>query len=371
MPVHRKPIVPQTVDPQERQRIALPQPDLPLAAAVRGGKWLVTSAGLAGVFAVLGFLVDSSNEDLLGYQIPGGEGITRYPFLAGQFVVDSLALLFAWVGSHLAVAAAVFLAMLAVKYLFTRLDLTKKRTLGKRVPPRMVPSRLKERPDLSFELAELLPHLKTRIILVGALLLTILVALDFPTLGVKDMLVTTVDAGATMETSTFVGSTSYDLWRDHVCSRVEGETQVAALAARDVHCQPSAAAHTAHLRGFYLLNFFLTVLGFTMLVGLMRKQLQQRTIVPPAHRVVEYEWQLLAPLIAVIAALDVAGLPYAYGKTIRSTLANEIVADLDVKAVAGDGPAAAADSTPPPAAVQVSGFLLETGSESVVLFITD
>jgi hypothetical protein len=407
--------MPHTAESRERRKIPLPQSDGPLSTALRGGKWLVTSAGLAGIFTVLGFLVDAANQDLLGYRIPGAGSIARYPLLAGQFMVDSLTFFFSWIGSHLPIATAVLLTILGVKYFFTKLDLTKKRTISIRALARMMPSSLQERLDVAFELKQVLPHPKTRSFLVGTGLLAVLVMLDFPTLAVKDMLVTTVDAGANIRTSTFVGNSSYDLWRDHVCSRIRGRTQSAVLAERGVQCR-SPAAHTLHLRGFYLLNFFLTVVGLTTLLGLVRKQLAYKEIGLPANRVIEYVWPLLAPLIMVVAVLDVAGLPYAYAKTVRSTVVNTAVVDLSIQEVGAEEPSSAPAAPPsapvtpvaPPAApaapvarsaasavpptspvaspgvpaaatgaptappgIQVMGFLLEEGGDELILFNAD
>ena len=357
---------------KEQQTISLPPPDSLVASAFLGGKFLLTSAGVAGILVGTGYLADVASQDLLGYQFTDGGSSGRYLGLAGQFIVDSFEVLFTWVMSNPGLTAVVVAAIGVWVLISTTLELSRGRVLPLGPFMRIVPVRgASQRERRVLRVGDILPHTRTRIVVLGMTLCAILVFLDFPPLRVNDMLVTTTHNGENISESTWVGSLSHRLFTDHVCSRVS-EKQYPKLPS-SIRCGSARAEHFRDLRGFYLLNFASTLLGIAALASLFRKHFQQGSIATPASRPITYLWRFLGPAVVVVAVLDVAALPYTYAKTVRSTLVNHVVADLDM--AAGDDGAVPSPVPPPDSGAAsvapkrtVTGFLLDRSSDEIVLF---
>lgn len=283
---------------RRKVQLSLPVPQNALESVFRGGKWVFTSVGVVGIFASVGFLVDTSGQDFLGYRLQGAGSLLRYLAFFGEFAIDSVSAIVAWIGNHLVLSSIIAMFSAAIRF-FT----------------------------VKYDFAHKLPHPKIRVILVGMALLALIIGWDFPVLGVKDMLITTPSFGSSIPTGTFVGQRTYSLWTHHICSRVSA-TSYDQLKKEGVICHVPRKKYIEDLRDYYLFDVGCTVLLTAILAALFNKLSKKTPVVETSTQLIEYVWPLVAPIMVIIALLGLAALPYVYARTAQSTYANETLVDI-------------------------------------------
>ena len=139
------------------------------------------------------------------------------------------------------------------------------------------------------------------------------------------------------------------IWLDTVCSRFDSSLHQHLKTNNNITCSDSSTMHENHLRDLFLLNVIITLLlAFSSAVVLLK--VDSKAIVQIA-------------LLIFINVLNIALLPYYYGKVHRPTIFNEVIVKAE-KIYPGMGK----DIDSGEKIKSEHGFLLSRNDDVVVMF---
>ncbi len=254
---------------------------------------LLSSAGVLGVLAGIGYLAETAQENLLGIQLGERHSVNDYALAGGGFFADVLRV--SW--RH-GVIAAVMIALIVAAALTAE-------AVRKRMHAR--------RPQLTW--------------LTGFVIIIVAYAvksvwLDVPVIRMSDLLSTPPICAGTAAAD----RRDHDTWLHLVCARRDVNLDNA-LRSKNIQCPPefswSGWQHPERglftamrysrlsLEQKFTINVFVT--GFLAYCALLLYTARSEMVVSPLAR------SVLHVVVLMISVVNVLALPFIYGKVIRST----------------------------------------------------
>ena len=251
--------------------------------------WILGSAGISGVIVALGFVVDVGYQERLGYQLHHGRAMSAYLVAGGNFIMTIFFHVAEWLADYSSVWVPVLLIAIAGATFYRRIGHDKLR--GVRTRYERLPSR--------------------GVFLLICLLISLeILALDFPALQIRGLLLHGLEAPSNTDRDLFQYTGSERIWTTTVCARFD-KALYADLAQINVLCDASPQSHNKFLRNLFLLNFFLTGILLYFSIAHSFRKITPNTV--------------QTTVLALLNVLNIAFLPYTYGKILHPTTFNEVI----------------------------------------------
>lgn len=266
--------------------------------------WIIGSAGVSGALVATGFIVDISYQSFLGYQLHHGRSASYYLTVGGEFFVAIISLItqLCLDTSQLFVELNQVVIWAAILVLIIVGVVAYKRPLPGKWYAEISRQFLRVR-------RMVVAHTGFTAFILLILIFFNIIVFDAPTLQISSLLTQGFNAAYTYDNNIFQATSSSQLWTNIVCMRFD-ETSYADLNRFGVECS-SAIGYQSRLQYIFLLNFLASVLLACLGFSLINKKSSKNIF-------------LVVTLIFVIL-IDLALLPYSYGKTLNQTNFNEVI----------------------------------------------
>lgn len=261
----------------------------------RVAEWLLTGGGTLAILLCIGFIVDLSFQERLGYQLGHSRSAVDYMSLAGEFLLTSVIQSLQWILGHYVVLGIVLFVFVVIR---------------KRYQREVECISLKVRYSIL---------LTTLLLLFGV----ILVLFDSPAALITDALVIGIERGHDFDRSSLVGRRAYEIWHHDLCSRLSLPEQTAIARSLGLPCSPDRASHIEHLRSYFVLCVLGTLLTTYFAARLLIIHYDNEGFFSRATR------RSVAAFAIVCGAVQISLLPYVYSKTLRPTEFNEAIVRLE------------------------------------------
>jgi hypothetical protein len=282
---------------------------------------LIASIGASGFLLALGYMVDFSRRQLLGFDVRSSESVQGLLFLGASMLVNSFVSGVSWVlEKPYWLALAVLLVSFVVLF---------RRFLSKR--------------GISWRFRLSLNWLCIVLLLIG---LIDIAFLDLPASQLKNLLRRDIRYRPDPAVKEFIRFRGKDLWDSMVCSRMTGTPLRAKLSGYGVTCSKTEGEYRGSLRNYYLVNLIFALSLLTCNAFIIRKYGKRRSRETDPSLII-------VALLGGVTFVNTLLLPWTYGKLQETTVVKEAIVRMDN----GDNEV-----------LGVHGFILSEGESTVVLF---
>lgn len=288
-------------------------------------KTLLSSIGLSGFLLVLGYMIDFSQRQLLGFDIRSSQSVQGYLFLGASMLVGTFVSAIVWGIENPVWLFAGVLCLVALFYF--------------RKPLRGFSTK-----------APILSWLGLFVFSIGV---ADIILLDLPSSQLKDVLRSDLRYRPDLGVRKFMQDRGKVLWQNMICSRMSGESVRSELKTQGIVCRKSAEDYQRVNRNRYLADaaIAMLLLLFTCLLLIRYWQWQSRPVSTRSRS--SDPSVIVLGALGMLALINTLLLPWTYGKLQESTILKDAVIQLS------------GDKKEPVAA---HGFILSEDASTVVLF---
>ena len=326
--------------------------------------WILTSAGLSGLLVAIGFIVDLSYQERIGYQFHEWQSIVKYLIFASDFLFSKISEIKEFFTQNISIIyiLIIFSILILLMYiLLVNFGQHINRSIIRRFKLKF--QKIKWNFNSIVAYGKTVKHkfvyvsrryLKSFVAQISALIMLIVLIfdvliLDATAFGIKNTLLKGFESARILDKeASYIDKKTAELWRYSICSKFS-DTNYNKLRDKDVDCKLSREVYLKRLENLYFTNIILVLLYiiFTIIIVRIAKT--------------SFASALLS-ILYILQAFNLLLLPYAYSKTIKPTVFDEaIVYVLDDKKSHLTAHKSSGYSVE-------HGFLLSKGKTNIVLF---